>query len=252
MKIRRRAYFTTLLLTDPEVAHAVSISEGMSLQSARRRAMLYRLARNLPSTQQGDVIEAGVHKGGTAVVLGLALVHQPRRTLHLFDRWGDLPNPTIEDGSQYLTYRRDRIAEKLRTLENDDPLFQCRRLLHERARIPEERARYHPGWFEETFAAYTGPDIALAHLDCDYYESTELALALIAQHGVPGCLIVVDDYESWVGTRKAVDEFCRANRILPEAFGKNGVLLALPAHTERLRNRNWLAMSSRARMVQGA
>ena len=49
--------------------------------------------------------------------------------------------------------------------------------------------------------------VALAHLDGDWYESTMTCLTRIAPQLVPGGRIVLDDYQSWSGCRRAVDEY---------------------------------------------
>ena len=50
-------------------------------------------------------------------------------------------------------------------------------------------------------------DVALAHVDGDWYESVMTCLERIAPYLVPEGRIVIDDYDSWSGCRKAVDEY---------------------------------------------
>jgi Macrocin-O-methyltransferase (TylF) len=69
-------------------------------------------------------------------------------------------------------------------------------------------AHFVNGWFEDTLFASKGEigSIALLHVDCDWYESVRLVLAELYDQIVPGGVIAIDDYQHWLGCRKAVDE----------------------------------------------
>jgi len=64
---------------------------------------------------------------------------------------------------------------------------------------------FWPGLFEETLRI--DEPIALAHIDCDWYDSVKLCLERITPNVVPGGVLVIDDYRDWVGCRRAVDEY---------------------------------------------
>jgi asparagine synthase (glutamine-hydrolysing) len=49
--------------------------------------------------------------------------------------------------------------------------------------------------------------VALAHLDGDWYESIMTCLQRIEPHLVPRGVLVIDDYDTWSGCRKAIDEY---------------------------------------------
>ena len=61
------------------------------------------------------------------------------------------------------------------------------------------------GLFEDTIRL--DEPVALAHLDGDWYESTMTCLTRIAPLLVSGGRIVLDDYYTWSGCRRAVDEY---------------------------------------------
>jgi asparagine synthase (glutamine-hydrolysing) len=54
--------------------------------------------------------------------------------------------------------------------------------------------------------------VALAHLDCDWYDSVMVCLQRIEPRLVPGGILVIDDYADWAGCRKAVDEYFAGRR----------------------------------------
>jgi len=53
--------------------------------------------------------------------------------------------------------------------------------------------------------------VALAHIDCDWYESVLTCLTRIVPELVVGGTLVIDDYYSWSGCKKAVDEYFHGN-----------------------------------------
>ena len=204
-----RLGFRQLLgLLNPRLAALLRTTQPYTLMSGRNRTTLYREGqRVLRAAVPGDFVEIGVHRGGSAGILADLIKDSAERHLHLFDRWGDLPEPTAEDGFRQAEYRKDNIPDKLAELREDPPLERTRHLIEELLAFPRDRLHYYPGWYSETFATYPGRPIAFASLDCDYYESMRDALAFVDRFASPGATIVADDYASWPGARQAVEEW---------------------------------------------
>jgi O-methyltransferase len=204
----RLGFLRLMRLVNPELARLLHVTKRYSLLSARNRTTLYREGRAvLRRGVAGDFLEIGVHRGGSAGVLAYLVRGLAHRNLHLFDRWGDLPDPTAQDGHRFDEYRRDRIADKLADLRDNPPLAAARRVIEDLIGFPPERLHYYPGWYSETFGQYSGGPIAFASLDCDYYESVKLALSFIDRHAAPAATVVADDYGSWPGARLAIDDW---------------------------------------------
>jgi hypothetical protein len=201
-------YSKLLGLMQPELAHLLAAVKPFALMSRRNLTTLFREAKEtLRRNVSGCFVEIGVHRGGSAAVLAHLLLDQPDRHLHLFDRWGDLPEPTEEDGYRADEYRKAAIGEKLAKLVDDPPLEATREVLEEVIQFPTSRLHYHTGWYNETLPDYPGGPIAFASIDCDYYESMKLALAFVDRHASPGATIIADDYTAWPGTKKAVHQW---------------------------------------------
>jgi O-methyltransferase len=69
--------------------------------------------------------------------------------------------------------------------------------------------RLIPGWFEDTLPSRLselGP-IAVLRLDNDWYRSTRYCLDTLYDVVASSGFILIDDYHTFVGCRKAVDEF---------------------------------------------
>ena len=207
----RLGYRNVLKLANPRLARLLQQTDPHTLLTARNRTTLYREGlRTLRNSVPGAFVEIGVHRGGSAGVLAQLLKDRPDRELHLFDRWGDLPDPTAEDGIRGEEYRKDRIQDKLAWLREDSPLDATRQIVEGVIGFPSERLRYHQGWYDDTLKKYDGGPIAFASLDCDYYESVKLALAFTAEHASPGAVVIIDDYGSWPGAKTAVHEWIDA------------------------------------------
>lgn len=204
----RLGYSRLLGLVSPKLSRLLRTAKPYTLMSARNLTTLYREGRRtLREGIDGDFVEIGVHRGGSAAILASLIKDQPMRHLHLFDRWGDLPEPTERDGNRYEEYRRDRIPDKLAQLRDNPPLAAAQELIERGIGFPTDRLHYYSGWYDETLANYSGRPIAFASLDCDYYESVKVALDFVERHAAPRATIVADDYGSWPGARTAIDEW---------------------------------------------
>jgi asparagine synthase (glutamine-hydrolysing) len=74
--------------------------------------------------------------------------------------------------------------------------------------VERHNVRMVQGSYAETLApAGLDTSVALAHIDCDWYESVLTCLNAVAPRLSVGGIIVIDDYDSWSGCRSAVDEY---------------------------------------------
>jgi hypothetical protein len=203
----RLGFRTVLRGTNPNLAGLLDRTDDFTLVPERSRVTIAREARGVVAAGvPGDFAEFGTHRGGTAAIIAAALPVGDR-TLHLFDRWGDLPEPSAADGPQQQRYAKANIPDKLQDLIDRPPLAATQDIMTRTWRGP---VRYYQGWFDETLPTYDGRPFAFAFVDCDYYNSVKPVLEFIIANAAPGCVIVVDDYVGdWVGARRAVDELGR-------------------------------------------
>lgn len=158
----------------------------------------------------GMIIEAGVALGGSAIVMSLLKSRQ--REIHLFDIFGLIPSPGEHDdldshdrykiiasgksvglgGQQYYGYQDDLI----KVVENN--------LIANGVNIKKEKVYFHPGLFKDTMEIKS--PVALAHIDCDWYESIKTCLDKIEPNLTAGGVLVFDDYSSYRGAKKIIDE----------------------------------------------
>jgi O-methyltransferase len=177
-----------------------------------RQRNLYRLAEQIERDRlPGAVVECGVLDGGMSALMASATAASGR-DVHMFDSWRGLPRTTEEDGEAAIKWEGCDVGSRQR-------VAQCMNQL----RIDPVRLHFHAGWFHDTFPSARISDIALLHIDCDFFEPTKRCL----EHWYPtvasGGFIQFDDYDGFIGCRKAVDQFMEIHPELQLEFrGESG------------------------------
>ena len=168
-----------------------------------RRDMLLLLLRSVEERDiPGSFAELGVYRGATA-----RLIHHyaPERQLHLFDTFSGFDD-------------RDGAKDKSLTDTVDTKLFRDTNLELTRSSVGQlnGNVHFHKGFFPETFTSELLKErFAFVHLDADLYEPMLAGLRKFYPLLSPGGIIVAHDYNAWIGSRKAVDEFCAEIGIIP-------------------------------------
>ena len=159
----------------------------------------------------GDFVEAGVALGGSAIMLGKLKPRDAR--LKLFDVFAQIPPPGVNDGAD----AHDRYAvissgtsEGLRGKTYYGYIDGLETVVHGNLAsyditAESSRAEFHKGLFEDTL--HLTDSVALAHIDCDWYESVKVCIDRIYPRLTPGGMMIFDDYKSYSGCRRAVDEW---------------------------------------------
>lgn len=159
----------------------------------------------------GVLVEAGCALGGSAIVLARAKAkHRP---LFVYDVFGMIPAPSENDGQD--VQERYRVIQDGRSAGiGGDRYYGYRDDLYETVQHTFEEFDLEPvvhhvhlvkGLYEDTLVL--DEPVALAHIDCDWYESVMTCLERIEPHLVEGGMLIVDDYHSWSGCKRAVDEY---------------------------------------------
>jgi O-methyltransferase len=177
---------------------------------------------------EGDVVECGVWRGGSmqAIARVLAARGDTSRELHLFDTFEGMPPPGVEDVKRGGPPAAQLLRERPRTHH----VWAIADLADVRAGMarvdyPAERIHYHPGLVEDTIPGDAPERIALLRLDTDWYASTRHELEHLYDRVPSGGVLIIDDYDYWDGSRKAVDEFMTATgaRLLLAPMGSGRI-----------------------------
>ena len=159
----------------------------------------------------GLLVEAGTARGGSAIVIAAA--KSAERPMKVYDVFGMIPPPTEQDGAD-VHRRYARIAAGEARGPGGDTYYGYRDDLYQEVTdafarhdvaVADHNVELVQGLFEDTIRL--DEPVAFAHLDGDWYESTMTCLTRIAPLVVPGGRIVLDDYYTWSGCRRAVDEY---------------------------------------------
>lgn len=158
----------------------------------------------------GDFIEAGVWRGGAALLMRAILkargVHD--RTVWLADSFEGLPRP---NPSRYPADRGDWLSEEAFL---SVPLFDVQRTF-ELYGLLDHQVQFLKGWFRDTLPNAPFERLALIRLDGDMYESTMDALTSLYPLLQVGGYVVVDDY-ALPTCRQAVLDFRAKHGIAAE------------------------------------
>ena len=150
---------------------------------------------------EGDLVETGVFTGGTAAMMMRVLMTYDEcdRKLYAFDSFDGLPTPSESDrrgGGN--AGKRGSYNASLNTFINN---------LHVLGGWDDKRIVISKGWFKDTCAVSPVSKISFLRLDGDLYSSTWDAIDALYDRVVPGGFIYVDDYASFNGCKRAIDEF---------------------------------------------
>ena len=173
--------------------------------SIARLRGLYRGVRYVIQNDiRGDFVECGCARGGSAALLGLALrqmdLHRP---LWVFDTFEGLPAPASNDPDFEIADLYKGTCKG--SIEEVHELFT-------RLQIADD-VHFVKGLFQDTLPSAEVTQIALLHIDGDWYESVKVCLESLYDKVAPGGFIQFDDYGYWEGARKAVDEFFKVRGI---------------------------------------
>ncbi len=196
----------------------------------------YQLAKEVMAKGvPGDFVELGVARGGCAALLCGVMVEleadSAPRTLWLFDSYEGLPDPTEEDFDD----SKSATGEHVRPLPKGSclgTLDEVKHLMFNVMQFPQERINFIKGWFQDTVPVQKSVigKIALLRLDGDWYDSTKVCLEGLYDNVSSGGAIIIDDYQSCYGCKRAVDEFLAARSIAAQIYldGRGGCYFTKP------------------------
>ncbi|TMQ05145.1 MAG: macrocin O-methyltransferase [Deltaproteobacteria bacterium] len=193
--------------------HALTMTPLVRLDNARH-CVEQALAHGVP----GDLLEAGVWRGGMTIFLRaiLAAHRVTDRRVWVADSFEGLPAP---DAKKFPLEAR---AHASRTMAEDFQHFAVSeadvRASFAAFGLLDDQVRFLVGWFKDTLPAAPIDRLAVLRLDGDYYESTMDTLTALYDKVSPGGFVIIDDYGErlWTYCRRAVDDFRRARSITAE------------------------------------
>jgi O-methyltransferase len=153
----------------------------------------------------GDLLEAGVWRGGTVIFMRgcLEAFGDRRRSVWVADSFQGLPQPDAE------RFPHDRSC-RLWTLPYLAVPVETVQANFARYGLLDDRVRFLPGWFRDTLRTAAIDRLSVLRIDADMYESTKEALECLYPKLAPGGYLIVDDYGVLPACQAAVDDYRRA------------------------------------------
>jgi O-methyltransferase len=156
----------------------------------------------LLSAVPGDLIEAGVWRGGATILMRaiLRLHDVADREVWVADSFEGLPPGSADEypadaGDTHHTYRF--LAASLDEVKRN----------FERYGMLDGQVRFLKGWFRDTLPTCNSQSWSVVRLDADMYESTILALQNLYPRLSVGGYLIVDDYGGIEQSKKAVHDY---------------------------------------------
>ena len=143
----------------------------------------------------GSIVEIGVYRGCSALQL---CERFPDRTVHLFDTFCGMPAALIQQVDGHKAGDFDGTSVSLVQDVLSGHSYQI-----------------YEGVFPATAAEYSGGTVALAHIDCDLYQSNVDAIKWVWPILAVGGVLLNDDYNSGrcAGATQAMDEFAARAKV---------------------------------------
>jgi len=201
---------------------------GFNAAIATANAVKHVLDAKIP----GDFVECGVWRGGVSMAAQMLIEkYDPKRSVYMFDTYAGMTEPTdldtkVNGGSpaieKYLDSQRGDYTdwcyasvEDVKTgfetmgLDASKPLIvkgDVMETLRKKSNLPKK--------------------ISVLRLDTDWYESTKLELEILYPLLSIGGLLIIDDYGSWSGARKATDDYfsLHGNRPFFTSLANGGII----------------------------
>lgn len=204
---------------------------GYSMVGIKRLDNLETCLRTILTERiPGDIIETGVWRGGACLFMKAVLNRfgDKTRNIWLADSFEGLPKPKSAPDKEKRGYDLSGCDFMMVSLEQVRTNF-------ERFDLLDERVKFLKGWFCDTLPTAPIQQLALLRLDGDLYDSTRDALHSLYHRVAPGGFVVVDDYGTWNGCRKAVDDFRQEHGIdaAISTIDHTGVYWRVPAQQKQ-------------------
>jgi len=170
---------------------------------------LYQAVRYVAASGvEGDLVECGVFMGGSVFAAaewahGLGL---SGRRIFLYDTFAGFPPGTAAE--------TDAFGNVVPFYSHPNFLAVARELIA-RSSWPADGFVFVEGDVARTLALTRPERIALLRLDTDVYASTRVELEQLYPLLTPGGVLMIDDYGSFQGARRATDEFLARVRPAP-------------------------------------
>jgi O-methyltransferase len=154
----------------------------------------------------GDLIEAGVWRGGMTIFMRavLAAYHASERTVWVADSFAGLPE--IDRTHDTFEWSKGDMAVSLQNVQNNFARYG----------LLDDQVRFLQGFFSDTLPKAPIRQLSILRVDADLYQSTMDVLNHLYASLSVGGYAIFDDYQNLPDCRRAIDTFRSQHGITEE------------------------------------
>lgn len=209
-------------IDEPDFARAVqqvspycmwAVMNGIEVLYGLWNNIRYVVRHRIP----GDFVECGVWRGGMTMLAAMAFRYfgDTSRTLWLYDTFDGHPEPhgidcQLEQGGVKRTW--ENWHSKGLKWGYGGTLEDVRKNISQ-VDYPQDQFIFIEGMVEDTIPDTIPDRISILRLDTDFYYSTRHEFEYLYPRLSVGGVLIVDDYGSYEGSRKATDEYMEENNL---------------------------------------
>lgn len=175
---------------------------GIRQLDQMQRCMVDVLENNVP----GDILEAGVWRGGMTIFMRAVLkaYQDVERKVWVVDSFEGLP--PIDREKDTFDWDEGNLAASLEEVQS----------YFARYGLLDEQVCFLKGFFCDTLPDPRISKLAILRVDADLYTSTKEVLSALYPALSVGGYAIFDDYQNLPDCRRAIDEFRQANGVTEE------------------------------------
>jgi O-methyltransferase len=199
---------------DKKIIKFINISSKFSMTGHKR---MYLLAQAMLHAKEmkldGDFVECGVWRGGNILLYKLLNdFYDLNKTIYVYDTFEGMTEPEDVDKDFYGNSAKKYLLTNLKSenLENShcfSTIDNVKKNILEHTNL--KNINFIIGPVEKTLLIKKNlpKKISVLRLDTDWYSSTKIELEVLYPRLVKGGVLIIDDYGTWYGSKKATDEY---------------------------------------------
>ncbi len=153
---------------------------------------------------EGDFVECGVWRGGSAMFMANYLVAKNLfdRRIYLYDTFSGMTDP-----GSYDIDLHGNSADSDKAINWKPASLEVVKENMNSTKYPEEKIFFIKGDVNKILKDNTPNKISILRLDTDWYESTRSELKYLYPKLTTHGILILDDHGYWLGARKAAEEY---------------------------------------------
>lgn len=161
----------------------------------------------------GEIVECGVWKGGSvmAIVFTLLKNKNKNKRIFLYDTFMGMTKPSKKDYMLKSNISAKNLIEQNEYLRCIANLSEVKNNIY-KTNYPKKNFEIVIGDVKKTLKKVYPKKISLLRLDTDWYDSTKVELEVLYPKLSKGGILIIDDYKTWGGCKKAVDEYFKKRK----------------------------------------